>query len=435
MGFRAPQFESPVNALAQVMQLQHAQSANELQKYGLAKAQRQDSETNALSQLLSSPGFNLQNPSDQARAYGVAPTVATTYIKGMLDNNNTQAQTRERNSTAGYKDSESAQKRTNLVSQAYGYVKQNPTPEAANQVIDTLQLNGVLTAEQASQHKAAVTANPGQIAQMADMLFRGGVSSENQMMKTQNQNIGGATQTLGIDPITGKTQVLNSVNNTQSPDSAANNLTTMRGQNMTSNTAAAGRAQSASQFAQTQDAGKQQIIQSDSGPLLVNTRTGSGRAISGPDGLPLAGVSKPLNDSQSKALLFGTRMQEADKVLASLANEGTRTSVPGSSAPIVGGVINALSTDNKQMLNQAKTDFMTAILRRESGAAISSGEYDTANKQYFPQVGDSKGVIEQKAKNRALAINGVLVEVPEKQRKSITPAGPSNLDALLEKYK
>ena len=126
MGFRAPQFESPVNALAQVMQLQHAQSANELQKYGLAKAQRQDSETNALSQLLSSPGFNLQNPSDQARAYGVAPTVATTYIKGMLDNNNTQAQTRERNSTAGYKDSESAQKRTELISQAYGSVRQNP---------------------------------------------------------------------------------------------------------------------------------------------------------------------------------------------------------------------------------------------------------------------------------------------------------------------
>lgn len=202
---------------------------------------------------------------------------------------------------------------------------------------------------------------------------------------------------------------------------AANRGVTVRGQNMTASTAAAGRAQADRHFNATQENGKTQVLQSDSGPLLVNTKTGSGRAITGPDGEVLAGVTKPLNDSQSKALLFGTRMQEADKVLNQLAAKGVSTSVPGSRAPGIGGIITAFSSDEQQQLDQAKRDFMTATLRRESGASISPGEFDTADKQYFPQVGDSPGVIAQKARNRQLALNGVLVEVPEKQRKSITP--------------
>ncbi len=139
--------------------------------------------------------------------------------------------------------------------------------------------------------------------------------------------------------------------------------------------------------------------------------------------------TKPLNDSQSKALLFGSRMREADKVLSQLASEGTTTSVPGSRLPGIGGVITSLSSGNRQMLDQAKTDFMTATLRRESGASISAGEFDTANKQYFPQIGDSPKVIAQKSANRQLALRGILMEVPEHHRDSLQPlpaaAGPS----------
>ena len=175
------------------------------------------------------------------------------------------------------------------------------------------------------------------------------------------------------------------------------------------------------------EAGKQQIVQSDNGPLLVNTRTGSGRVINGPDGQPLAGVTKPLNDNQSKALLFGERMRQSDNVIKQLETEGTTTSVPGSRAPMIGGAISALSSGNQQMLDQAKRDFMTAVLRRESGASISSGEFATADQQYFPQVGDSKSVIAQKAANRKLAINGVLAEVPAKQRESLRPTAPSGV--------
>jgi hypothetical protein len=184
---------------------------------------------------------------------------------------------------------------------------------------------------------------------------------------------------------------------------------------------AANRAQSERHFNAGQENSKGQIVQTDNGPVLVNTRTGAGKLVTGPDGEALPGITKPLNDSQSKALLFGTRMQEAHKALGQLATEGTTTSVIGSRLPLVGGAINAMSSGNNQMLDQAKRDFMTAVLRRESGAAISSGEFDTADKQYFPQIGDSPQVIAQKSRNRELAIKGVLVEVPQKQRASITP--------------
>lgn len=224
--------------------------------------------------------------------------------------------------------------------------------------------------------------------------------------KLSFHNTGG--NTVALDPFTGKP--VNTIRNTQSPDSAASVAQQERNSLRVDQ-----RAREAT------DAGRNQVVQSDDGPVLVNTRSGAGKVITGPDGQRLAGVTKPLNDNQSKALLFGTRMQEANKVLGGLASEGTNTSIPGARAPLVGGLVNSMSSDNHQMLEQAKRDFMTAVLRRESGAAISDGEFATADKQYFPQIGEGPGVIAQKARNRDLAIRGVLAEVPEKQRASITP--------------
>lgn len=137
--------------------------------------------------------------------------------------------------------------------------------------------------------------------------------------------------------------------------------------------------------------------------------------------VPLPGFQKPLNDVQAKAQLFGTRMQEADKVLQSLSAQGRDISTFGANAPFIGGIVNTFNSEKGQQLDQAKRDFINAVLRRESGAAIAESEFDNANKQYFPQIGDSPGVIAQKSRNRQLAVNGVLAEVPQ-GAKPITPA-------------
>lgn len=156
-----------------------------------------------------------------------------------------------------------------------------------------------------------------------------------------------------------------------------------------------------------------EVTGEDGRPVLVQQdKQGNVRPVAGYNPKSVAG--KPLNDAQSKAALFGARMEEADKVLAGLAKEGTTTSIPGARAGFgVGATLNVLSTDKQQKLNQAKRDFVNAVLRRESGAVISDAEFDNAEKQYFPQVGDGDAVKKQKANNRAIAIRGVQAEVPK----------------------
>jgi hypothetical protein len=68
---------------------------------------------------------------------------------------------------------------------------------------------------------------------------------------------------------------------------------------------------------------------------------------------------------------------------------------------------NYLLTDEGQQYDQAKRDFINAILRQESGAAIGKDEFDSANVQYFPQPGDGNAVIAQKKQNRIQKIRGL----------------------------
>lgn len=144
---------------------------------------------------------------------------------------------------------------------------------------------------------------------------------------------------------------------------------------------------------------------------------------------PKAGTAKPLTDAQAKALGYGTRMQESDKILTGLEGKyspaAINTKIGASEVPVVGGLLgmigNAGLSEGSQQAEQAQRDFINAVLRRESGAAISGSEFENARKQYFPQPNDKPGTLSQKAANRKLAMEGVLAEVPKGQRGSIGP--------------
>lgn len=72
---------------------------------------------------------------------------------------------------------------------------------------------------------------------------------------------------------------------------------------------------------------------------------------------------------------------------------------------------NALvASPEQQQVEQAQRNFVNALLRKESGAAISPGEFDNARRQYFAQPGDSPQVLEQKRANRETAINALRVQ-------------------------
>jgi hypothetical protein len=68
---------------------------------------------------------------------------------------------------------------------------------------------------------------------------------------------------------------------------------------------------------------------------------------------------------------------------------------------------NDLVSSEFRQADQAKRDFINALMRRESGAVISPSEFENANKQYFPQPGDTKPELDQKAANRRNAVTGI----------------------------
>jgi len=187
-----------------------------------------------------------------------------------------------------------------------------------------------------------------------------------------------------------------------------------------------------------------------------NTRAGI-TALAGLEGARMkadASGNKPLNDVQSKALQFGTRMQTAGAALDKLAAQGVNQPgliKRGADAVGLGAAANWTQSGEQQQVEQAQRDFINAVLRRESGAAIADSEFANARNQYFPQPGDSPEVIAQKRKNREIATAGVLAEVPDSEKRVnqvLTQANanpqagkpaaavqvPDDVGALLKKY-
>jgi hypothetical protein len=130
--------------------------------------------------------------------------------------------------------------------------------------------------------------------------------------------------------------------------------------------------------------------------IQVNVLTGERKALPAPPAM---------NEGQANAALFADRMAAAEPIISQFGNAGTSWGNKiGSAVPLVG---NSLVSGDYQRLDQARRDFVNAVLRRESGAVIAESEFDNANRQYFPQPGDSAETIAQKARNRRTALEGI----------------------------
>jgi hypothetical protein len=126
-------------------------------------------------------------------------------------------------------------------------------------------------------------------------------------------------------------------------------------------------------------------------PTLVPRSQASGKA-------PASTRDQALTEGQSNAAGFADRMA---------FNEQHIQPFEGEAASRWTQVRNMLPREAQsgqaQAYSSAKKNWIAAQLRKESGAAISQGEYDEADKQYFPQPGDGAEVIKQKRELRKLA--------------------------------
>ena len=121
------------------------------------------------------------------------------------------------------------------------------------------------------------------------------------------------------------------------------------------------------------------------------------------------GKAPDLKDWQVQSATYGKRLQQAEDVFGQLAGEGydRATTGEGLSAFFQRGPLEQLKGDQLKRQEQAERNFVTATLRKESGASISPSEFSTAEKQYFPRAGDTPEVLAQKAANRRQVIEGM----------------------------
>jgi hypothetical protein len=173
----------------------------------------------------------------------------------------------------------------------------------------------------------------------------------------------------------------------------------------------------------------------DSGAVVgVNTKTLQSFPVNvgASGGVPLMGPRKDLTESQGAATGYGMRMNESHNLLKDLENKGVANTgrisgavggvlgltpfigdklegASGSVFNVLPGILAGLSPD-QQRVQQARINFITAVLRKESGASISPSEFITAEKMYFPRPGDDKTNIEQKQRTRETAIRTMEVQ-------------------------
>lgn len=190
---------------------------------------------------------------------------------------------------------------------------------------------------------------------------------------------------------------------------------TARGQNMVD-----ARSREGNQI--QRDAARTEVKQNDDGTFtLIDKGTGVARGVVDAQGKLVQGPSKGLNESQGKAAGMSLRATRANDILNDLEEHGTTNrgliKQAAGQVPLVGGAlemgVNSLPgvlggpSSNQQKVEQARRDFVNAVLRVESGASISPSEFANAEKQYFPSPGDTDAVKSQKRANRQTAIDAL----------------------------
>jgi len=403
------------NALARQFKIDAARQEYDQNAFKMQQDREAVQQQNALAQFMST-NPNLNDPATQAKLYGVGGVAgAQKYLKGAADVGKVQADTQKAKNDADKIAIENHLQKFEVMERLMRSVRDQSTFDQMKQQAAAIPMLADLVPNMPAQYDPQMIAdNMGKAMALKDRLAA--KHQELTLAETGRHNLASeGIQIRGQDR--------------QSADNAASRSVTMRGQNMTDARSRESNAANMSKpFEVTDESGNKVLVQQD--------KQGNIKRVEGFS--PKSGADKPLTDAQSKAALFGTRMQNSDQIINELASKGTTTSVPFSRTGFgVGGVINAASSGSQQQLDQAKRDFINATLRRESGAVISPSEFDNAEKQYFPQIGDSAAVIKQKANNRAIATRGVQAEVPKGQRGVINEIAGSNtpsIDSLLQKY-
>lgn len=119
---------------------------------------------------------------------------------------------------------------------------------------------------------------------------------------------------------------------------------------------------------------------------------------------------KNIPQNVSAAATYAKRLEDANAQISGLMSKGYDPTTVGASIQGSSLYPERLRSEESKLMEQAKRNFLNAVLRRESGSAISPSEFESGNAQYFPSPGDTPAVLAQKERNRNVALAGMMAE-------------------------
>jgi hypothetical protein len=114
---------------------------------------------------------------------------------------------------------------------------------------------------------------------------------------------------------------------------------------------------------------------------------------------------KEFKKDQYDAGTFAKRIEQTEGVFDALDKSGYNRASLGQEAQSM--LPRFMQGENLRKQDQAERNFINAVLRRESGAAISDSEFKNAEIQYLPRPGDTPEVKAQKKANRMQVLAGL----------------------------
>jgi hypothetical protein len=133
-----------------------------------------------------------------------------------------------------------------------------------------------------------------------------------------------------------------------------------------------------------------------------------------------------ITESQAKAASFAKRMEQAETALKAIEDAGFDKASITSEVQGKGFFPERFKSEAYKLNDQAERNFVTAVLRPESGAAIPEEEMRSARIQYFAQPGDTQAVKDQKAASRQQSIEGLKAQAGQTAYERITTVPPKD---------
>jgi hypothetical protein len=440
LGVRGIELQNPLAQYGQVAAIQNAQNQNALAQFQLGSARRQEEAQNALSdayRMSVNPETGQVDPKmlmgnvAKSKAAHLLPEIQSKLLESQTKQA-TLAETQQKTKAGEFK------LQQDKLSHGWKSMGEASTPQAAiERLQDGVKQGYFDEATAAKEAQLIMSMTPDQYKQYRVQKIMGMLDAKDQLAamlpKNVRQEAGGKILTIQDNPmlpgyglpVTGmdiaKTKTFADITSEKQATTSAGQL------NLAQQKFAWEKANPGFELKEAEDGSIVGVNKRTLQAVPVTLGGVAGAGMPGerapvPEGAPIAGTplrgkATALTETQSNATAYGMRMKEANAILEDLSKKGVIKGAVIEGTPLIGGALGQAlpsvlggTSEAQQQVNQAKSNFITAVLRKESGAVISDSEFDREDKKYFPQINDNAAVIKQKENARKLAIKAIEVQ-------------------------